>query len=88
MKNSIFDFEQSILQCWNVCDDIKLLSEQAIERNTPLTQDEWANILIGMQSLYQLKFEKCFAEFESFCSDYHKFRKTHEIFQSARDDLK
>jgi hypothetical protein len=88
MKSNIFDFEQSILQCWNVCDDLDLLYSQTMERSTPLTQDEMANILLGMQSLYQLKFQKCFAEFESFCSDYHKFRKAYEIFQSARDDGK
>jgi hypothetical protein len=88
MKNSIFDLEQSILQCWNVCDDLDLLYSQTMERSTPLTQDEMANILLGMKSLYYMKFQKCFEEFESFCSDYHKFRKTHEIFQNARDDLK
>ena len=88
MKSNIFDFEQSIMQCWNVCDDIKLLSEQTLERNPPLTPDEWANILIGMQSLYQLKFEKCFSEFESFCSDFQKFRRTYELVQKAKDDLK
>jgi hypothetical protein len=59
-----------------------------MERSTPLTQDEMANILLGMKSLYQLKFEKCFAEFELFCSDYHKFRKMYEMVQRAKDDLK
>jgi hypothetical protein len=88
MKKDIFDLEQSILQCWNVCDDIKLLSEQALDRKTPFTEDEWANILIGMQSLYQLKFEKCFAEFESVCSDYHKYQKVYEIVQQTKDDGK
>jgi hypothetical protein len=87
-EGNIFDLEQSILQCWNVCDDLDLLYSQTMERSTPLTQDEMANILLGMKSLYHMKFEKCFDEFESVCSNYHKFRKTHEIFQSARDDLK
>ena len=86
MSNKIFDLEQGIMKCWNVVDDLDLIYSRTMEK--PLDQDEMANILLGMKSLYQLKFEKCFAEFESFCSDYHKFRKTHEIFQSARDDLK
>jgi hypothetical protein len=88
MKSNIFDLEQSILQCWNVCDDLDLLYSQTMERSTPLTQDEMANILLGMKSLYQLKFQKCFAEFESFCSDYHKYRKMYELVQRAKDDLK
>lgn len=78
MKNkidSIFDLEQSILQCWNVCDDLDLLYSQTMERSTPFTQDEMANILLGMKSLYHLKFEKCFSEFEDVCSRYHSYRK-------------
>jgi hypothetical protein len=59
-----------------------------MERPTPLTQDEMANILLGMKSLYQLKFEKCFAEFESVCSDYHKYQKVYEIVQQTKDDGK
>lgn len=88
MKGNIFDLEQSILQCWNVCDDLDLLYSQTMERSPPLTQDELANILLGMKSLYHMKFEKCFNEFESLCSDYHKFRKVYEIVKSSKDDLK
>jgi len=88
MSDKIFDLEQSILQCWNVCDDINLLYSQVMERPTPLTQDEMANILLGMKSLYHLKFEKCFDEFEDVCRQYHKFRKVHEIVESGKDDGK
>ena len=88
MRDKIFDLEQSIMQCWNVCDDIDLLYSQTMDRSTPLTQDEMANILLGMKSLYHLKFEKCFGEFENVCGQYHKFRKVNEIFERAKDDLK
>ena len=87
-KADIFELEQSIMQCWNVVDDIKLITQQVYDRPTPLTEDEIGNLLIGLETMYQLKFEKCFAEFEAVCREFHKFRKTHEIFQSARDDLK
>jgi len=88
MSGKIFDLEQSILQCWNVCDDIDLLYSQVMERSTPLSQDEMANILLGMKSLYHLKFEKCFDEFEDVCRQYHKFRKVNEIVESGKDDGK
>jgi len=88
MRDKIFDLEQSIMQCWNVCDDIDLLYSQTMDRSTPLTQDEMANILLGMKSLYHMKFEKCFDEFEDVCRQYHKFRKVNEIFERAKDDLK
>ena len=88
MSDKIFDLEQSILQCWNVCDDLDLLYSQVMERSTPLTQDEMANILLGMKSLYHMKFEKCFGEFEDLCGNYWKHKKFYEKMEAARDDLK
>jgi hypothetical protein len=87
-KADIFELEQSIMQCWNVCDDIKLISHQIYDRPKPLTEDELGNLLIGLESIYHLKFEKCFNEFEAICREYHKFRKTHEFVQNAKDDGK
>jgi hypothetical protein len=87
-QGNIFDLEQSIMQCWNVVDDIKLISQQVYDRPQPLTEDEMGNLLIGLETLYQMKFEKCFAEFEAICRDYHKYRKTYEFVQSAKDDGK
>jgi hypothetical protein len=85
---NIFDVEQSIMQCWGVVDDLKLLTEQVYDRPKPLTEDELGNILLGMQTLYQLKFEKCFDEFEELCKNYHKYRKVYEAVERSRDDGK
>lgn len=65
MKFSRTDFEQQIMTCWNVTDDLKVLYENVSDRPTPLTEDELANILLGMEQLYQLKFEKLFEMFEA-----------------------
>lgn len=59
-----FDLEQEILNCWHVVDDLKLLTEAVLEREVPLTQDQLANILLGMEELYSLKFTKAFETFE------------------------
>jgi hypothetical protein len=87
-KADIFELEQSIMQCWNVVDDIKLITRQVYDRPKPLTEDELGNLLIGLETIYQLKFEKCFEEFEAVCRQYHTYRKTHEFVQNAKDDLK
>lgn len=58
-----FDLEQNIQNCWNVVDDINLLCESVLERD--LTKDEISNALLGMKTLYQLKFEKAFSDFEN-----------------------
>ena len=88
MSDKIFDLEQSILQCWNVCDDVDLLYSQTMNSEKPFTPDEWANILLGMKSLYHIKFQKCFSEFEDVCKEYHTYRKVYEAAQRAKDDLK
>lgn len=51
-----FDLEQQIQQCWSIIEDIKLLNESVLERD--LTTDQISNVLLGMESLYNLKFEK------------------------------
>ncbi len=62
-----FDLEQSILQCWNVCDDIDLLYENVMDKD--MSTDEIANALLGMQQIYKMKFEKCFNIFETLVSN-------------------
>jgi len=61
------DFEQLLLKCWNVTDDIDLLCEEVCEgtfKDVPELQDKVANILIGLSSMYNLKFEKLYRMFE------------------------
>ena len=57
-----FDFEQQIMSAWNVVEDLKTLNEGVLERD--LTRDQISNILLGMQELYQLKFDILFQNFE------------------------
>ena len=54
--SDIFDFEQNIMKCWNVTDDIDLLIDAVCDGES--SQDDLANALIGMKALYQMKFEK------------------------------
>ena len=59
-----FDLEQEILDCWHVVEELNLLFETVVDREVPLTQDQMANILLGLKELYQLKFERTFTTFE------------------------
>ena len=58
-----FDFEQQIMSCWNVVEDIKAVYELSDLRK--YSEDEMANLLLGLQSLYQIKFEKLMDMFEN-----------------------
>ena len=57
-----FDLEQQIMRCWSVCDDIQDLRKFRNERK--LTEDELDNYLLGLVSLYQVKFENLFSLYE------------------------
>ena len=49
-----FDLEQSIMNAWHVVDDVKLLYELML--NQDMKQDDIANFLLGMSTIYQYKF--------------------------------
>lgn len=62
MINDRFDFEQGIMNCWNIVEDIKLISQMNDIRE--LSEDELMNALLGLETLYQMKFEILFNGFE------------------------
>lgn len=61
-----FKFEEKIMDCWRVTDDLKAVSEYVMENDSSSAKykDTVANMLIGMEALYQAKFEKLFLIFE------------------------
>jgi hypothetical protein len=59
-----FDLEQQILKCWNITEEIQLLNEQVLE-NDELTKDQISNYLLGLHTIYEMKFDKLFNQFET-----------------------
>lgn len=57
-----FDMEHQLLDCWKVTDDLSDVFEGVVEQN--MKRDDVANVLLGMQQLYNLKFEKLWNLFE------------------------
>ena len=58
-----FDLEQHIMKCWNVTEDIDLLYRTTMDKD--LSRDDIANALLGMKTLYEMKFEEMFSDFET-----------------------
>lgn len=61
-----FDLEQQILDCWKIIDDIRLLDKNVLEGKIEggnMTQDEISNYLMGLESIYELKFSQMFNTF-------------------------
>lgn len=61
-----FDLEQQILNCWHVLQDIDLLHTNVLEgkpEGGAMTTDEISNYLLGLESIYELKFQQLFDTF-------------------------
>jgi hypothetical protein len=65
-----FDFEQQIMSCWGVTTDLKDLSEEVMEGN--LTKDQITNVLMGLEQLYNIRFEKLFRQFEQLIREQNR----------------
>lgn len=57
-----FELESEMMNCWNVVDDIRTLYESFDRKE--LTQDDIQNVLLGLMTLYQMKFEKLQSVYE------------------------
>jgi hypothetical protein len=64
MMSKLYDLEPMIMDCWHVCDDLQAVFRQIGDGEREPTQDELMNTLIGMQQLYQWKFEQLFFKYE------------------------
>lgn len=58
-----FDLENNIMKCWEIVDDLELVSE-----HTELSSDEYAELLKALRVLYSLRFTELFSTFED-CID-------------------
>jgi len=81
-----FDFEQQILQCWRVTDDVKDVYEGITEGNLDTTQA--GDILNGIRQMYELKFNKLWDLFEDvYMADVRKLKMVEDECASLRKQL-
>jgi len=65
MKYNRFDLEQLILKNWEITTEIKHLRE-LISDGKP-SQDQLENYLLGLETIYEVKFNKLWDCFEELC---------------------
>jgi transcriptional regulator NrdR family protein len=68
-KFNRFDMEDQIMACWGITNDLRDLSEGLLESD--MSNEHVANALIGLQQLYQIRFEKLFRQFEQLVHQHH-----------------
>ena len=55
-----FDLEQEIMECWNVTKDI----QNFYHAQETMNQDQQQNYLLGLEQIYEVKFNKLWETFE------------------------
>jgi len=64
MSDRKYELEAGIQSCWAIVDDLDVLFENLCEGE--LSKDRIINIVLGLQELYKLKFEKTWRAFEAY----------------------
>ena len=70
--SEMYDLEPMIIDCWHVCDDLQVVFKQIGDGELDPTQDQLMNTLMGMQQLYQWKFEQLFFKYEGVMREQRK----------------
>ena len=60
-----FNLEAEILNVWNTKDDLELITSRMMDDPDPMTEDQIANVLIGLSELHDIRCKKLFNVFET-----------------------
>lgn len=88
MASDRFDFEQQIIKCWSVVDDLKDLDEGLFEGWLEFNQDSVSNHILAVANTYDVKFHKLWELFESvMMEEVRKNKMLEEECTALRDQL-
>ena len=69
MKYDRFNLEAEIMNVWNTKDDLESITSRMMDDPDPMTEDDIANVLIGLSELHDIRCKKLFNVFESMVKD-------------------
>ena len=78
--DKMYELEQHIMECWQLVDDVNLLCKEVMDNDLHNDQDKLANALLGLHTIYQIKFEHTFKTYEETLKQY--FNETKNDSQS------
>jgi hypothetical protein len=67
-----YEIEDLIMQAWSTAEDLDLLLWSLMDRPTPMTEDEQANMIIGITALHNSRMQRLL-------DGYSAVLKTHDI---------
>jgi len=87
----IYDLEQEIMKCWNIIDDIDMITEYFVDSKDwagmdPKVCDALMNKYLGLKEVYEVRFNKLWDTFEQHAKEYHMNRREAEKIRSDYGD--
>ena len=85
-KYTHFDLENAIMQCWQTSDDLELFFRYHGDAEKPMTEDEVANTILGIQLLNKMRIWHAqdmhcrVFELNQYCTDPEKLAVRNELF--------
>ena len=74
MKYDRFNLEEEIINVWQTRDDLDAVKERIIDDpDGPMTEDQTANILIGLSELFETRCKKLWKVFETMIHQKNSF---------------
>ena len=74
-----FEFEQLLLNCWGITSEIRLLNETHQDKPGKMSHDDIANYLQGLETIYDVKFQKLFDMFGDLLSYKNNLNEVNNI---------
>lgn len=88
MPSDRFDFEQQIVKCWSIVDDLKELDEGLFEEWLEFDKDNVSTHILGLANSYDIKFHKLWNLFETVVMDnVRKNKMLEEECAAMREQL-
>ena len=74
MKYDRFNLEEEIMNVWQTRDDLDAVTERIMDDpDGPMTEDQTANILIGLSELFETRCKKLWKVFETMIHQKNSF---------------
>jgi hypothetical protein len=64
-KYDRFNLESEIMSVWNTKDDLESITSRMMDDPDPMSEDDIANVLIGLTELHDIRCKKLFNVFET-----------------------
>ena len=64
-KYDRFNLEAEIMNVWNTKDDLESITSRMMDDPDPMSEDDIANVLIGLSELHDIRCKKLFNVFET-----------------------